>query len=317
MRSGEPATRLVQACAAGYNKHSMSAERHTRRSFLQGAAAAARELGGGVNLTEDSTNRELPRQSLLVSVRRRAMACEFEVQLAAARNDDSMKHVFSALDLVETLKAQLTIYRDDSEVIQINRCAAAEAVPVESRLFTLLEQARQLHAETDGALDITSGPLSEAWGFSRREGRVPTDEQIEAARQRVGMQNVDLDPARQTVAFRQPGATLNFNSLGKGYALDRMAELLDAESVGNYLLHGGKSSVLARGDQPGSDESGWRIGVRHPLRSEARMAEIVLHDQALSTSVPGRSSSFAAASGTGTFSIHAPADPRKGSIRPP
>ena len=92
---------------------------------------------------------------------------------------------------------------------------------------------------------------------------------------------------QHTIAFRQAGMSINFNSMGKGYALDRMAELLAANDVGDFLLQGGKSSVLARGDQPGSSETGWLVGVRHPLRPDERMAELVLHDQALSTSGAG------------------------------
>jgi thiamine biosynthesis lipoprotein len=263
----------------------MTSERHTRRNFLQGEAVAG-ELAARVHRMDEAVG-VAARRSFIVSVRRRAMACEFEVQLAAARNDDSMEHVFAALDLIETLESQLTVYRDDSEVIRINQRAASEPVRVEPRLFELIEQAERLHAETDGALDITSGPLSDAWGFSRREGRVPSDEQIEAARERVGMQHVRLNADERTIAFRQPGVTINFNSMGKGFALDRVAELLVSNGVDDYLIQGGKSSVLARGNQPGSEESGWRIGVRHPLRNEEQMAELVLQNQSLSTSGAG------------------------------
>jgi thiamine biosynthesis lipoprotein len=263
----------------------MGPERQTRRSFLQGQSAA-RELIGQVHRLDEPVSLA-SRRSLTVSVRRRAMACDFEVQLAASRDDDSMHAVFEALDLVESLEAQLTIYRDDSEVSQLNRAANAGATSVESRLFSLIEQAKRLHHDTNRALDITSGPLSEVWGFSRREGRVPSDDQIAAARRRVGMQYVELDASQQTIAFRQPDMSINFNSLGKGYALDRMAELLAARAVGDFLLQGGKSSVLARGNQPGADELGWRVGVRHPLRSDERLAELVLHDNALSTSGAG------------------------------
>lgn len=280
----------------------MTPNRPTRRTFLQGQSAS-----GDVTIIEndmiarDSVEPQalptprrasLPplaraRNSLLVSVRRRAMACEFEVQLAAARDDGSMEHVFAALDLVEALETQMTVYRDDSEVVRINRCAANEPVFVEPRLFDIFRLAEQLHHDTGGALDITSGPLSEAWGFSRREGRVPSDAQIVAARERVGMQHVVLDTARRTIAFRRPGMSVNLNSIGKGYALDRMAELLALNLVDDYLLHGGKSSVLARGDQPGHDQRGWTIGLRHPLHPAERIAEFHLCDEALATSGSG------------------------------
>jgi thiamine biosynthesis lipoprotein len=265
---------------------SMLSDRHTRRSFFQ-AAGAARELAGMVERPSESAASSDDRSSLIVSVCRRAMACEFEVQLAANRNDNSMEFIFEALDLVESLESQLTIFRDDSEVIRLNRRAAQEPVDVEPRLFGLLRHAQELNRETDGALDITSGPLSDVWGFSRRDGRVPSEEQIAGARERVGMQHVALDGEKKTIAFHRPGVSVNLNSMGKGYALDRMAELLSQHEVDDYLLHGGKSSVLARGNQPGSDGTGWRVAIRHPLRQTDTLAELVLRNQALSTSGAG------------------------------
>jgi FAD:protein FMN transferase len=264
----------------------MLSDRHTRRRFLHGAGAA-RELAGIVERPVASTAPTDDRSALIVSVCRRAMACEFEVQLAANRNDNSMECVFEALDLVESLESQMTVYREDSEVIRLNRRAAQESVAVEPRLFGLFLQAQKLHLETGGALDITSGPLSEAWGFSRREGRIPSDDQIAGARERVGMQHVVLDGEKKTIAFHRPGMSVNLNSMGKGYALDRMAELLGHHEIDDYLLHGGKSSVLARGNQPGSNGTGWRVAVRHPLHQSETLAELVLRNQALSTSGAG------------------------------
>jgi thiamine biosynthesis lipoprotein len=264
----------------------MLSDRQTRRSFLHGAGAA-RELADITDRPAQSVSPADNRSDLIVSVCRRAMACEFEVQLAADRNDDSMEHVFEALDLVESLETQMTVYRDDSEVVRLNRRASQEPVRVEPRLFGLFRRAQQLNQETDGALDITSGPLSEAWGFSRREGRVPSDDQIAEARQRVGMQHVTLDCEKKTIAFHRLGMCVNLNSLGKGYALDRMAELLAQHDIDDYLLHGGKSSVLARGNQPGSESTGWRVAIRHPLHHSETLAELLLRNQALSTSGAG------------------------------
>jgi thiamine biosynthesis lipoprotein len=303
----------------------MSGPHHTRRKFLKGQAASdilsslsdtvedfpvpaqlARPAAGPPNVTVlPQSSSGSRRESFLVSVRRRAMACEFEVQLAASRDDDSMEHVFAALDLLESLEAQMTVYRGDSEVIRINREATSRPVSVEPRLFAMFQLAERVHLETGGALDITSGPLSEAWGFSRREGRIPKAAAIESALDRVGMRNVVLNAAERTVAFRRPDVNVNFNCIGKGYALDRMAELLATHLVDDYLLHGGKSSVLARGQQPGATRAsensggpkntepapptrgGWIIGLRHPLRPAQRLAEFVLRDQALSTSGSG------------------------------
>ncbi|MEX2093577.1 MAG: FAD:protein FMN transferase, partial [Pirellulales bacterium] len=134
------------------------------------------------------------------------------------------------------------------------------------------------------------------WGFSRRQGRLPSDAEIVAALERVGMDGVVLDAEHHTVAFQRPGLSLHLNSIGKGYALDRMAEMLDSTSdkdgdgLSNYLLHGGRSSVLARGDCPGSGKAGWTIGVPHPLRPGERLTEVSLVNQALGTSGSGTQS---------------------------
>ena len=270
----------------------MSSNRPTRRGFLKGQTPL-REMPADdsvlfVPSSADSAPSPLAaaRGRLLASVRRRAMACDWEVQLSAIRDDDSMEHVFAALDLVESLESQLTVYRAESEVMDINRKAAAGPVAVEPRLFKLFQMARTLHAETRGAIDITSGPLSETWGFSRREGRLPSEAEIAAARELVGMELVDIDDKHSSVAFRRPGVSVDFNSIGKGYSLDRMAELLAMNCVDDYLLHGGRSSVLASGNQPGHGD-GWTVGLRHPLRPAERLAEFVLRDQSLSTSGSG------------------------------
>ncbi len=236
----------------------MSTNRPTRRSFLTGRAVL-RESSTAAPVPSRPVDRQaipspsasagtsdLPvdRSALLVNVGRRAMACDWEVQLSASRNDDSMEHIFAALDLVEALEQQMTIYREDSEITRMNGQAGTSPVRVEPRLFALLQLAERTHRETGGALDITCGPLSDAWGFSRRKGRVPSDAEIAAALVRVGMQHVKLDAANKTIAFQRHGVAVNLNSIGKGYALDRMAELLADAHVDDYLLHGGKSRRL-------------------------------------------------------------------------
>lgn len=276
-----------------------TADRPSRRAFLRGRAAVdalAAAVGQHHDDAQSTDPTGLPAQAL-VSYTRRAMACDFEVQLAAGRHDGSTERVLAALDLLEPLEDQMTVYRSDSELLQINRAAATAPVTVEPRLFALLELAAQIHADTQGAFDATSLPLSEAWGFSRRQGRLPGDAEIAAALERVGMGDVVLDAANQSVAFRRAGLSLHLNSIGKGYALDRMAESLDeaacetGERVGDYLLHGGRSSVLARGTRPGAANSGqgpgWPIGIPNPLVPGERLGEIVLVDEALGTSGSG------------------------------
>lgn len=215
------------------------------------------------------------------------MACEFAIEYHAADGATTGDAALAALDLVEEIEAQLTIYRDASDVLTINRLAAAEPVEVEPRLFGLLEMCVTIHAETGGAFDITSGPLSRAWGFLKREGRLPAEAEIADATDIVGLHHVSLDPSHRTITLSKPGVEINFNAVGKGYALDRVAELLAERGVGDYLCHGGGSSVLARGRDRGGGWDGWSVGVPHPIERERTIGEIILHDEALGTSGAG------------------------------
>jgi thiamine biosynthesis lipoprotein len=264
---------------------------HSRRAFLQGKAAARtladrafdwaqQWIGSATELIAD----RFPEQPTLhLEARRRAMACEFAV-LYHESDRHLAEAVLEAFDEIDRIESLLTIYREQSEVLELNRLAAAGPIFIEPELFQLIELATKLHRETDGAFDITATPLSRVWGFLKREGRLPSDEEIAAALELVDMSRVMLDPADQSVQFRHSGIEINFNALGKGYALDRAANLLTERGADNYLWHGGRSSVLARGANRGDDHNGWSIGLRNPLEPQNYLAEFHLRNQALGTS---------------------------------
>jgi thiamine biosynthesis lipoprotein len=221
----------------------------------------------------------------LLTVSRRAMACTFEVYLPAVLRGVGTEAALAALDLVDELESQMTVYRETSEVLEVNRLAAFRPVEVEARMFGLLERALEISHATDGAFDLTTGPLSDVWGFSRRQGRLPSPEELEFAMSRVGYEHVVLDHLSRSISFSKEGVAINLNGIGKGYALDRVAELLAGAGLDHFLLHGGNSSVLARtadGDNPP-----WRIGVRNPVRPTERVGEVLIGSRAVGTSGSG------------------------------
>lgn len=223
-----------------------------------------------------------PGETSLVRASRRAMATTFEVLLPFS-TPNAHEVAVAALDEIDQLEEQLTVYRDSSEVSRLNEQAFARPVEVEERLFRLLEMSARLTMESEGAFDITAGALIKAWGGFRGPRRVPTEETRTAALEHVGMKHVQLDPENLTARFLRPGIEFNLGSIGKGYALDRVAESLRRVwDVRSALLHGGHSSVLAVGAPPG--EPGWTVGVRHPWQPERRLALLCLRDRALGTS---------------------------------
>ena len=220
----------------------------------------------------------------LVRVHRTAMACRVEVAMA----EQDAGHVTAAraaLNEADRIEALLTVFRDTSELARINQEAALPggAAAIDADVYALLRKCVQLHHDTGGAFDITSTPLSRCWGFLHRQGRVPVDAEIAAARELVGMTRVAFDAPARGVRFERMGMQLNLNAIGKGYTLDCMARHLRDAGVRHALLSAGSSSIRALGGRG----DGWSIEGRSPLVARGRIARLHLRDGALGTSGPG------------------------------
>jgi thiamine biosynthesis lipoprotein len=218
------------------------------------------------------------------------MACRFEVTLSG----EDARHIAAAREALceaDRIEAALTVFRDSSDLMRVNRTAFDAPAPVDAELFDLLRRCQHLHADTDGAFDITSTPLSRCWGFLERQGRVPAAEALDAARACVGMQHVQLDESASamereeatTVRFARAGVELNVGSIGKGYAVQQIGDRLRAAGVRHALVSAGGSSVLAVGGR----DDGWPIHVLGPGDGALPLARLWLFDGALGTSGAG------------------------------
>lgn len=221
-------------------------------------------------------------EAALLRFARRAMATTFELLLPFGTRA-AHEVANSVLDAIDHLEGQLTVYRQDSDICRLNQLAPLGPVQVEEKLFGLLSTAAQLTRETAGAFDIAIGALIKAWGFYQREGRVPSPDERAEVMTRLGMQHVVLDAARCMVHYLRPGLEINLGSIGKGYALDCVADLLRQRQVDNALVHGGHSSIVGLGSEPGS-QRGWSIGLQHPIDRGRRLGVVWLRDRAMGTS---------------------------------
>ena len=221
-----------------------------------------------------------------VSVACHAMATRFEIVLHGDNTARLRAAGEEALRLVEELEAQLSLVRPGSEIAYLNARAAREPVRVTPDLFALLQQAQKLHEESSGAFDITIAPLVRCWGFMGGEGRLPRPEEVADARAKVGMSLVQLNPGDCTVRFGREGVMLDLGAIGKGYAVERAAELLREVGVTSALLHGGTSTVHAIGQPPG--EEVWKIALETPAplpdTPPTLLATVPLKDEAMSVS---------------------------------
>jgi FAD:protein FMN transferase len=219
-------------------------------------------------------------------------------KLEAASND--------AFEEARRLDLLLSNYKPESEWSKVNREAADSPVAVSIELFELLAACVNYSRQSEGAFDITVGPLMKIWGFYKGSGHLPQPGDVKQAMGQIGYQNIVLDPEKRTVFLSKKGVNLDPGGVGKGYAVDRMAEVLKKDGVEAALISGGGSSIYCLGNPP-DEPAGWRIQIKDPRDEYKAAAEITLKNESLSTS--GSSEKFFMAEGKTWSHIM---DPRTG-----
>jgi thiamine biosynthesis lipoprotein len=190
--------------------------------------------------------------------------------------------VAAALDEVDRVDRLLSHYRADSPLSRLNREAAFGPVAVDAELFDFLAECLRWSRDSDGAFDVTVGPLMRAWGFFRDEGRRPKEREIQHALGAVGYRHVVLDRERGTVRFDRSGVELDLGGIGKGYAVDRVVGLLRRRGVHSALVNLGGSSVYGLGAPPGAEA--WEVAIQDPTAPGREAEAVALRDRALSVS---------------------------------
>jgi thiamine biosynthesis lipoprotein len=216
-----------------------------------------------------------------IRVHRRAMACRFEVTLPGEHAAD-IAAARDALEEADRLEELLSVFRESSAISQINRAAGTGVVEVADEVLDLLTRCSDLSLATGGAFDITSTPLSRAWGFLRREGRLPSDDEIASACALVGLRHLTLDAAARTAALDRAGMALNLGAIGKGFAVQAIGAALWRRGVRHALVSAGGSSVIALG----GPDRGWRVDVMGGPQRQ-RLTGLRLRNAALGTSGAG------------------------------
>ena len=189
----------------------------------------------------------------------------------------------AAFDEVRRLDEMLSNYRPGSEWSAINRQAAEKPLKVSAEMFQLLAACLEYSRESEGAFDISVGPLMKVWGFYKGTGRLPHAAEVRAALARTGYRYIQLDAGAQTVWFRRPGMELDPGGIGKGYAVDRMVEVLRKNGVDTALVAGSGSSIYGMGAPP-DEPRGWRVDIRDPQHPDRTSAEVFLKNTSMSTS---------------------------------
>jgi thiamine biosynthesis lipoprotein len=192
------------------------------------------------------------------SFARPAMGTEFRIVLYAADEARARAASQAAFARIDELERVLSDYDPESEASRLARAApVGVAVDVSPDLYAVLARAAAVSRASDGAFDVTVGPLVRLWRRAGRQAELPSPERLAEAARAVGYAHLTLSDGR--VALGVPGMRLDFGGIGKGYALDAALAALEARGVTRALVDGG-GDVRVGAAPPG--RAGWRVEVR-------------------------------------------------------
>ncbi len=209
------------------------------------------------------------------------MGTAVSVRIDGVASTAAHGHMDAAFGAIRAVDARFSNYQAESELSVLNASAADGAQPVSAEMAALLAEAMVWGKRSGGAFDCTVGPLVRAWGFFKREGRIPAPEDLAQARRVTGWGHLTFDEAARTLAFDALGVELDFGAIGKGYAVDRAMAVLRERGVANALVDAG-GNFYAIGAPAGRPH--WRIGIRHPLRRDDLLADLEFADAGIATS---------------------------------
>jgi thiamine biosynthesis lipoprotein len=210
------------------------------------------------------------------------MGTMFKIVLYAPDAPAADRAAKAAFQRIAELDAIMSDYRPSSELMQLCQKAGGAPVRVSEPLFYLLARAQEVSRLSDGAFDVTVGPVVRLWRRSRKSQQLPDSEKLAQARSLVGYQNIRLDEKARTVQLLKPGMRLDLGGIAKGYAADA--------ALGVQAQHGVTRALVAAGGDiavsgPPPDAEGWTIGIA-PLEdpNQKPSRSLLLHDGAVSTS---------------------------------
>lgn len=197
----------------------------------------------------------------------------YQISLAGDLDEARLTEMREGIrSVLEEVDESMSTYRQDSELMRLNRHPVGEWMPVSAELFSVLEAAREIAEASGGAFDVTIGGLVNLWTFGpeARPTQVPDEAQLQERLGQIGYATLELDPENRS-ARRTRDNFIDLSGIAKGYAVDRVSAWLSAHDADSHLVNIG-GDLLARGERnPGRP---WRIGVQLP---DTRQMDVAQH----------------------------------------
>jgi thiamine biosynthesis lipoprotein len=177
----------------------------------------------------------------------------------------------SAARRVQSVEAQMSLFRDDSALTRLNRAGRLDDAPDE--LIAVLREALRIARASGGRFDPTVQPLWRVRFDAAQQGRAPEPRSIARARALVGWQHVHIDQAHHRIGFARPGMAITLNGIAQGWATDAASAALREQGIEHALIDAGEWQAIGRSPDGGP----WRLGVQDP-RDAARIVATIRND---------------------------------------
>jgi thiamine biosynthesis lipoprotein len=187
----------------------------------------------------------------------------------------------AAFDEIRQVDKLMSVHDEKSRLSAVNRTSAPQMLPVDARVFEVIEASLKYGSLTGGALDVTVLPLMRLWGFHDQSKTLPKEHNLRKALSLVDYGSIRVDSKNQRVGFQKMGVQIDFGGIAKGYAVDRAAQRLREHEIGSAIINGG-GDIYAMGSPPDGDS--WVVGITDPLQPNELMATTTLKDAAIATS---------------------------------
>ncbi len=204
------------------------------------------------------------------------------IQLVDKNPDHARNLIDGVLAIMKNLSHEMNSHVPDSEVSTLNRKACNSPISVSTDIISVLKTSMRISELTDGAFDVTVGPLLKLWPIYKANNfRVPNRDELVRALSLVGWRNIEIDEKNHTVFFKKKGMQIDLGGIAKGYIVDSAISFLKKYGVKGALINAG-GDIYALGSAP--DGKAWRIGIQHPRNSKQFMAILEVKNKAIVTS---------------------------------
>jgi thiamine biosynthesis lipoprotein len=206
------------------------------------------------------------------------MGVKARIVLYSTEEEAARDAAAAAFARIGELDAMMSDYRPDSELTLLSERAAGREATVSPELALILARSQELAAATDGAFDVTAGPMTALWRLCRDQRRLPTEAELADARARVGWRLLEVNEGARTVRLAREGMRLDLGGIAKGFAAQEALRVVRARGISRALV--GLGGDLALGDPP-PGRAGWSVGISSGLEPER---SVLLANMAISTS---------------------------------